>query len=115
MTWLPPNAAVQRPRAGVGSATRVHNEMEHARRRRDAVRRSAATACYAALAIRSLDIHLGRVATVRRHTAVHKKSRVRPCPPKFVARIEFVVRSAAVRAATKAQPVSESGPLRGNR
>jgi hypothetical protein len=27
--------------------------------------------CYAALAIRSLDIHLRRFATVRRHTAVH--------------------------------------------
>ena len=45
---LPPNAAVQRPRAAVDSAARVHNEMARLRRARDDVSRSAATACYAA-------------------------------------------------------------------
>src|SRR5690348_13592742 len=44
---MSPNAAVQRPRDAVGSAARAHNEMERSRRRRDAVSRSAATACYA--------------------------------------------------------------------
>jgi hypothetical protein len=45
---VPPNAAVQRPRDHVSSAPHVHNEMAHLRRARDAVSRSAATACYAA-------------------------------------------------------------------
>ena len=42
------NAAVQRPRDHVSSAARVHNEVAQMRRARDAVSRSAATACYAA-------------------------------------------------------------------
>jgi hypothetical protein len=41
-----PNAAVQRPHAVQSSAARVHNEMTNMRRARDAVSRSAATACY---------------------------------------------------------------------
>jgi hypothetical protein len=45
-----PNAAVQRPRAALSSAARVHNEVTHMRRARDAVSRSAATACYTAIA-----------------------------------------------------------------
>jgi hypothetical protein len=35
--WLPPNAAVERRRDQVSSAPRVHNEMTHMRRARDAV------------------------------------------------------------------------------
>jgi hypothetical protein len=34
---LAPNAAVERPRDHVSSAPRVHNEMTHMRRARDAV------------------------------------------------------------------------------
>jgi len=33
----PPNAAVERPRDDVSSAPRVHNEVTHMRRARDAV------------------------------------------------------------------------------
>ena len=44
---VPPNAAVQRPRAAVWCAARVHNEVTHMRRARADVSRSAATACYA--------------------------------------------------------------------
>jgi len=40
-----PNAAVQRPRDQMSSATHVHNEMAHVRRARADVSRSAATAC----------------------------------------------------------------------
>jgi hypothetical protein len=47
---MPPNAAVQRPRAALSSATHVHNEMAHVRRARADLSRSAATACYAARA-----------------------------------------------------------------
>jgi hypothetical protein len=39
------NAAVQRPRAALTSAAQVHNKMTRLRRARDAVSRSAATAC----------------------------------------------------------------------
>ncbi|HEY5806413.1 MAG TPA: hypothetical protein VIT67_00505 [Povalibacter sp.] len=41
------NVAVQRPRAALSSVARVHNEMTYMRRARDAVSRSAATACSA--------------------------------------------------------------------
>ena len=51
---LPPNAAVQRPRDQLSSAGRVHNEMTHTRRARADVSRSAATACYAARAVRHI-------------------------------------------------------------
>ena len=50
MPNLSPNAAVQRPRDQLSSATHVHNEMAHVRRARADVPRSAATACYAACA-----------------------------------------------------------------
>jgi len=42
---VPYNAAVERPRDELSSAPRVHNEMTHRRRARDAVWRSAPTAC----------------------------------------------------------------------
>jgi hypothetical protein len=42
---IAPNAAVQRPRADLSSAARVHNEVAHMRRARTDVSRSAATAC----------------------------------------------------------------------
>jgi hypothetical protein len=48
MLSMSPNAAVQRPRAALPSAARVHNEMTHMRCARADVSRSAATACYAA-------------------------------------------------------------------
>jgi hypothetical protein len=44
-THAPYNAAVQRPRDQLSSATHVHNEMAHVRRARADVSRSAATAC----------------------------------------------------------------------
>src|SRR5262245_48279497 len=47
---MPANAAVQRPRDALSSATHVHNEMAHVRRAHADLSRSAATACYAALA-----------------------------------------------------------------
>jgi hypothetical protein len=48
---LSQNDPVQRRRAAGSSAPRVHNEMPHLRRARDAVQPSAATGCYA-LALR---------------------------------------------------------------
>src|SRR5690348_10667893 len=42
---MPHNAAVQRPRDQVSSATHVHNEMAHVRRACADLSRSAATAC----------------------------------------------------------------------
>src|SRR5688572_666563 len=47
----PHNAAVQRPRADVSSAQQAHNEMARLLRARDAVSRSAATACSATRSI----------------------------------------------------------------
>ena len=42
---MPHNAAVERPRDEPSSAARVHNEMTHMRRARDAESRPAASAC----------------------------------------------------------------------
>jgi len=57
---VPPNAAVQRPRAALTRAAYVHNEMTHLRRARAAGSRSAATACSATLTAPKSDCRVSR-------------------------------------------------------